>query len=185
VAPPITTRPACGGDLDTMLCHVQAGFDSYVEFAPPGWRPPRARDGRERMLLLLGEPSTFALLALLDDSPAGHVSFRAAREHAPTRVSPDPLADPVIPGLAHFWQLFVLPRYWGQGVAAQLHDAAVAEMRARGYAAARLFTPSLHARARRFYERHGWLAGGEHWNEHFQLSMVEYRLALDWARPPG
>ncbi len=84
----------------------------------------------------------------------------------------------MIPGLAHLWQLFVLPDWWGQGVAPILHDAAVAEMRRRDFEQARLFTPSLHARARRFYERHGWSAHGELWNEELQLMLTEYRLPL-------
>lgn len=30
---------------------------------------------------------------------------------------------PKIPGLAHLWQLFVLPEWWGRGVAPLLHHA--------------------------------------------------------------
>jgi GNAT superfamily N-acetyltransferase len=72
----------------------------------------------------------------------------------------------------------VLPDWWGSGVAPQLHDAAIEQMRAEGYSDARLFTPSLQTRARRFYERHGWLAQGDGWNAEFVLSMTEYRLSL-------
>jgi hypothetical protein len=59
-----------------------------------------------------------------------------------------------------------------------LHDAAIAEMRSLGYRRASLFTPSLHARARRFYERGGWSAADEEWNEFLDLRLVEYRLEL-------
>jgi GNAT superfamily N-acetyltransferase len=78
----------------------------------------------------------------------------------------------------------VLPAWWGRGVAPQLYASAVAEMRARRYRAARLFTPAAHARARRFYERRGWIAGGEEWNDHLRLTLVEYRLELE-AQAPG
>lgn len=44
---------------------------------------------------------------------------------------------------------------------------------------ARLFTPSLQVRARRFYERRGWLAQAETWSEEFALAMTEYQLPLD------
>lgn len=84
----------------------------------------------------------------------------------------------MIPGLAHLWQLFVLPEWWGRGVAPLLHDHAIAEMRRRRYSDARLFTPSLQARARRFYERRGWSRGAKAWNERFSLMMTEYRLSL-------
>ena len=51
-------------------------------------------------------------------------------------------------------------------------------MRAQGYSSARLFTPSLHARARRFYERRGWEVIDEQWNQWLDLLMAEYRLEL-------
>jgi len=56
--------------------------------------------------------------------------------------------------------LYVLPPAWGSGLADALHDAAVAELRAQGIAQARLWTLERNARARRFYERHGWSADG-------------------------
>ena len=63
--------------------------------------------------------------------------------------------DPV-PGTAHFWQLFVRQDLWGTGLAGDLHDRAVTEMRSRGYTRARLLTPTGQARARAFYKRRGW-----------------------------
>jgi GNAT superfamily N-acetyltransferase len=84
----------------------------------------------------------------------------------------------LIPGMAHLAQLFVLPDWWGTGVAAMLHDAAVDEMRARAYARARLFTPALHARARRFYERRGWSLTDEQWGEDLDMMIAEYGLVL-------
>lgn len=88
----------------------------------------------------------------------------------------------MVPGLAHLWQLFVLPEWWGRGVAALLHDAAIAEMRAQGYRVGRLVTPSPHVRARRFYERRGWSPVEEEWNDELALMVTEYRLVL---RPAG
>jgi GNAT superfamily N-acetyltransferase len=73
----------------------------------------------------------------------------------------------------------VLPPWWGQGVAALLHEAAIAEIRRRDYEAVRLYTPALHARARRFYERRGWRVTDEEWNDLLTLMLTEYRLALD------
>jgi GNAT superfamily N-acetyltransferase len=56
--------------------------------------------------------------------------------------------------------LYVLPSAWGTGRADELHDAAVAELRRRGIERARLWVLEENERARRFYERHGWLADG-------------------------
>ena len=59
-----------------------------------------------------------------------------------------------------------------------LHDAAIDKMRAQRFARARLYTPALHARARRFYERRGWSLRTEQWDEDLGMMIVEYRLPL-------
>jgi GNAT superfamily N-acetyltransferase len=144
----IVTRPAGLPDVDALLHHVAVGFDSYVEFAPAGWRPPiDIRTRREWEAEVLADPATWALVALVGEGPVGHVAFIPARK----RSAEDPRATwqtrPVIAGLAHLWQLFVLPDWWGRGVAQLLHDAAIAEMRAQGYESARL-SRRLSTRAR-------------------------------------
>jgi GNAT superfamily N-acetyltransferase len=176
--PEIATRRATIGDVHALLASVQAGFDSYVAFAPLGWRPPNMLADRERTVAILADPRTWALLALIDGAPVGHVGFVPARTRSPAAPRRLPVSQPTIPGLAHLWQLFVLPEWWGRGVAPLLHDAAIAEMRERGYDRARLFTPSLHARARRFYERREWRATGEEWNRELVLMLTEYQRAL-------
>ena len=53
--------------------------------------------------------------------------------------------------------LFVAEPMWGTGLAQELHDGAVTAM---GVRTPRLYTPTVHARARRFYERRGWQRHG-------------------------
>jgi GNAT superfamily N-acetyltransferase len=89
------------------------------------------------------------------DEPAGQVGL---------------LADPA-PATVYLWQLFVRPLYWGTGLADRLHAAFLAEARARGYQRGRLRTPAGHARARRFYERNGWVTDG--------VASYEERIGLD------
>jgi GNAT superfamily N-acetyltransferase len=158
----ISTRRATVADVDELLLDVQLGFDSYVGFAPLGWEPPDMFAGRDRTAELIQDPATWMLVALDGDTCAGHVAF-----------------SPVHAGLVHLWQLFVRPAWWGAGVGPGLHDAALAEMRARGFARGRLLTPSLHARARRFYERRGWSVTGEQWSEDLGLMLTEYGRPLD------
>ena len=165
----ITTRPATVQDVEILLADVQAGFDSYVDFAPRGWTPPDMFADRGRSIDRLASPETWALIAFADGRPAGHIAFFQARHR---------IERTIIPGLAHLWQLFVLPSSWGKGVAPILHEAAIAEMRARRFTCARLYTPSLHVRARRFYERRGWQLTGEEWNDFLALMLVEYRRLL-------
>ena len=171
----LSTRRATIADLDALVADVQAGFDSYVDFAPLGWAAPELDSDGGAMAAILAHGDTWAQLALAEGTPVGHIAFTPARRQEEA----EPWASrPVIPGLAHLWQLFVLPAWWGRGVAPVLHEAAIAEIRARGYPAARLYTPSLHARARRFYERRGWRVAGEEWNELLGLMLSEYRLEL-------
>jgi GNAT superfamily N-acetyltransferase len=177
--PSFTTRRGTVADVDVLAAIVQAGFDSYREFAPAEWRPPDVAADRDRRIEVLADPATWALLAFSQRVPVGHVAFIPARMPATDGSRADWRAWTAIPGLAHLWQLFVLPDWWGCGVAPLLHDAAITQMRAEGYSEGRLFTPSLQTRARRFYERSGWLAQEETWNEAFALAMTEYRLSLD------
>jgi GNAT superfamily N-acetyltransferase len=174
----IVTRRAGIDDLDTLLTNAAVGLASYSAFAPPGWCPPKRDDDRARRAELLADPATWALLALVDGAPVGHVAFMPARERTADEPPVAWQARPVIPGLAHFSQLFVLPEWWGRGIAPVLHDAAIAEMREQAYESARLFTPTDHARARRFYERRGWRACDERFNDELALRLTEYRLML-------
>jgi GNAT superfamily N-acetyltransferase len=146
------------------------GFEGYREIAPPGWEPLRPQDDLDGLRVSLSSPDTFCLFAETPDGQsAGHVAF------LPAAVSHRPEPDPQ---LAHLWQLFVRPPFWGRGIALALHDAALAEATARGYARMRLNTPLDQARARRFYEREGWQLAGEIDDHGFGLRMVEYRRAL-------
>jgi GNAT superfamily N-acetyltransferase len=174
----IDTRRATLDDLDALLGDVQAGFDSYVEFTPIGWQPPDIAPDRDRTAELLADPATWALIALVEQCPVGHIAFFPARERPAGEPRGTWRTRAVIPGLAHLWQLFVLPDWWGRGVASLLHDAAIGEMRMQGYGHARLLTPSLHARARRFYERRGWSTAADEFNDELTLMITEYRLAL-------
>jgi len=158
-------------DAETLAETVRLGFDSFRGWAGPSFDPPpdtleaaRIREGLER-------PSTWALLALAGEQPAGHVAITQARER--TEPKPD------IPGLAHFWMLFVRPPWWGSGLAARLNDLAVQEAGRRGYEALRLHTPAGNARARAFYEREGWRPVAEPIHEPLLgLDLVEYRRDL-------
>jgi GNAT superfamily N-acetyltransferase len=180
---PISTRRAGLADLDAVMANIAVGLSSYVAFLPAGWKPPDVAGDRDQRAELLADPASWAMLALVRDAPVGHVMFTPARRRSPGEPGSDWRARSLIPGVAHLSQLFVLPDWWGRGVAPVLHDAATGEMRARGFLSARLFTPTLHARARRFYERRGWAATGEGFNDDLDLDLTEYRLALGTA--PG
>jgi GNAT superfamily N-acetyltransferase len=55
--------------------------------------------------------------------------------------------------------LYVLPEWWGSGVARELHDAALAEL--HDCPEIKLWTLEDNHRGRRFYEKSGWRLNGE------------------------
>ena len=178
----ITTKRAVAADIDAIAAIVEAGFQSYGDFLPADWAPPSMSVERERILETLTAPGTWARLACAGSRVVGHVGFVPGHER---RAGDAPKPTPKVPGLAHLWHLFVDPGWWGAGVAALLHELALAEMREQGYAQARLFTPALHTRARRFYERRGWATVDRQFNDGLGLEMVEYRLELRPERSPA
>jgi GNAT superfamily N-acetyltransferase len=168
---PWSLRPADRGDASQIATVMSEGFDGYRSFAPPGWEPPDAHAELERLRGFLGNHEVWCLIAEEDGEPAGHVSLMPAELH------PHPSDDD---RMAHFWQLFVRPRWWGTGLAAELHAEAVREASSRGFTSMRLFTPAAQARARRFYEREGWTAAAEPIDDlDFGMPLVEYRRAIN------
>jgi GNAT superfamily N-acetyltransferase len=74
--------------------------------------------------------------------------------------------------------LYVVPGAWGTGIAAQLMRAALSAMRERGAQEAFLWVVEENGRARRFYEREGWIADGELRDSSMGAREVRYGLEL-------
>jgi GNAT superfamily N-acetyltransferase len=148
-----TPRPE---QAHSLVLAVAIAFEGYRAFAPEGWQPPDelTPENVERVARELADPRTFALMAVHEGDPVGHVLWVAQEDHL------------------HLRHLFVLEPWWGSEVARMLHGAAVDAM---GGLPARLWTPALQARARRFYEREGWTLHEERFSEPFGLDLAEYR----------
>jgi GNAT superfamily N-acetyltransferase len=176
VLPPgVTIRPATAADAPAVLDLLAQGFETYRTFAPEGWEPPVPDDGSALALARhLARPDVWYVVAEDDRGHAGQCGTAPGHERRN-------MQGPGIPGLAHFWQLFVREDHWGSGLADELHARSVDAMRERGYQRARLLTPAGQARSRRFYEKRGWqhapisVADPADLNG---LEVVEYRLEL-------
>ena len=57
--------------------------------------------------------------------------------------------------------LYVLPEWWTRGVGRSLHDEVLERLRADGCERCHLWALEHNDRARRFYERLGWVENGE------------------------
>lgn len=162
--PELVFRPATLADAPALADVVREGFESYREWAQPGWDPPAPPLHLSGIRDRLPEAGCVCLLAEAAPETAGVVAYAPAREE---------------PGVAHIWMLFLRRARWGSGLAADLLTRAVAAASHEGYAAMRLHTPAEHARARAFYEREGWRAADPPFYEPMLgLELVTYRLRL-------
>jgi GNAT superfamily N-acetyltransferase len=170
--PVLSFRRARLDDAAALTQVSQAGYATYVEWAPPGWQPPDLAVVTERELTdRLAQPETWGLVAVSGQTPVGYVVLTPARS----------LEEPrrAVPGLAQLWHLFVVPEWWGRGVATELLASAMAEARRRGCREAFLRTPRDNARSRAFYAREGWHeSGATLYAEQLELDLVEYRRML-------
>ena len=166
----VTVRRALASDVPAVMDLLMASFAGYSEFAPPGWQPPAPADEDPEMMATSFErPETWFVVAKDAAGHAGQCGFVQAYTESRFRGEP-------IEGLVHFWQLFIRPDLWGTGLADHLHGLALDEIRARGFARARLWTPEGQGRARRFYERRGWVLGSERQEADgpFGIPLVQY-----------
>jgi GNAT superfamily N-acetyltransferase len=79
---------------------------------------------------------------------------------------------------AELRDLYVVPEAWGRGVAKELMEATLADIRADDFAEALLWVGEENARARRFYEREGWTQSKQTRASVLGPSEVQYRLDL-------
>ena len=78
------------------------------------------------------------------------------------------------------YAIYVLPEAWGSAAGTGLMQAAVEAMRARGAPDAILWVLEDNPRARRFYEREGWVEDGSAESEYLGLTVAvaRYRIRL-------
>jgi len=96
-------------------------------------------------------PETVIRIAVRDDAPVGIVSFE------PSLVRGD---DGAHARTAYLRLIATDPSLWGRGLAGELLDWAVTEMAAAGFERVYLWCGESNTRARRFYERGGWVLDG-------------------------
>jgi GNAT superfamily N-acetyltransferase len=166
----LSLRTATAADAEDIARLAIEGMEDYPSFAPEEWTPPSLQAEVEHLRALLGDPQVWCLLAKGADGIVGQITV------LPAARAVHPVEDP---GLAHLRGLFVDKDLWGTGLARDLHAAAVQAARGRGFTQMRLFTPARHGRARRFYEREGWVTVGDEFHEPvLGLALVEYRYAV-------
>jgi diaminopimelate decarboxylase len=166
----IRLRRATVADAAALAEGVIAGVEDYPSFAPEGWAAPPVAAEVEHARELLADADVHCLVAESEGEIVGQITV------LPARRAPRPVATPT---LGHVSNLFVHRDFWGSGLARDLHRAALDAARECGFTELRLFVAAGQGRARRFYEREGWLAAGEPFDDPVPgLTMVEYRRSL-------
>jgi GNAT superfamily N-acetyltransferase len=170
----IRLRRATIADAESLVGGFIEGVADYPSFAPPGWTAPSFDAELKHLRGALADPEVCCLIAESEGALVGQITI------LPAARAPHPVADP---SLAHISNLFVRRDHWGAGLATDLHRAALEVATARGVRELRLFVAAGQARARRFYEREGWLPEGDPFDDPVPgLTMIEYRYRLGNAR---
>jgi putative acetyltransferase len=144
----------------TLLAEIQesASVAAFPHVFPPE-RFPFPQDAvHERWADALEDPAAYVFVAERAEEPVGVALVR-----------PEWLEG-----------LYVLPHWWGTGVAAELHDHALAIARDLGSAQIHLWVLEENARARRFYERRGWQENGRTRVVPFPPNPLDVGYTLDF-----
>ena len=137
---------------------------AYREYFPDS-PPPTVAGLRAIWAERLADQTAVALAACRGGRPAGSVMARA---------------DPDFPG-GQLVGLHVLPPEWGKGIGSDLHDAALAVLSEAGYHDAGLWVIAENNRARRMYERRGWVRCPGVEQQAYGVIEVRYRRELPAA----
>lgn len=92
-----------------------------------------------------------------------------------------PSRDPELPELGEVRAIYLLPEYWDRGLGRFLMTAALDALTSAAFPEAVLWVLEANDRARRFFEKGGWVADGTVKQDEgfgFPIREVRYRRAL-------
>lgn len=167
-------RPAVKADAAGIaVVHVRSWQGAYRGVVPDAYLDALSVERRTEVWSeILGQvhvPSTGAFVLEEGDDVVGfaHIS--------PTRDDDMPTSTGELTGI------YLLPSVWGRGGGRLLIHAGQDSLKAAGFTTATLWVLDGNTRARRFYERQGWIADGTTKLDHregFTLVEVRYVTTL-------
>ncbi len=174
-------RRAVVEDADAVgAVHVAAARAAYRGVMPDDYlnsQDPELRSDRWREALSAGGGGGLAVL------PEGRGILLVAEDGMGTIVGIAAVGrDRADPTCGELQMINVAPNGWGKGVATPLLRSAERELLEKGFQEAILWVLESNVRARRFYEREGWLADGmmkEEERPGFTLRQLRYHRRLD------
>jgi 2-amino-4-hydroxy-6-hydroxymethyldihydropteridine diphosphokinase len=161
---PIEIRPALPDDAEAAArAHTASAEAAYRDVMPPEPDGLTRRIGNWRRSL--ANPEIEGYIAVDDGRVVGVLNIGQFRDQ---------------PGLGAVRLLYVRPEWWGSGAGQMLMDHAHREL-AKAFDEATLTVLTANARARRFYERNGWVEGETLMEPHFgdrMTRVTRYRRRL-------
>jgi GNAT superfamily N-acetyltransferase len=155
----VQLRAGSGTDAEACLAvQRRSTIKGYAQIFPQDQYPFPDDVVRAEWVARLASPAQ-VVLAVVDGEVVGTVSARPPRLEA----------------------LFVVPEHWGGAVASRLHDEALWLITAAGCESAQLDVMVDNARARRFYERRGWVLDGRR----MELPFPPYPMLVGYRRDLG
>ncbi|MGB2874164.1 MAG: GNAT family N-acetyltransferase [Gaiellaceae bacterium] len=128
-------------DEAELLAGIQrdASVAALAHIYPPERYPFPMDEIRRRWAQAVSDPEVTVVVAETDRQPAGIAGYRSV------------------------WLdgLYVLPGLWGRGIAGELHDHVLDQLRGLGSERCHLWVLEDNHRARHFYERRGWHENGD------------------------
>jgi RimJ/RimL family protein N-acetyltransferase len=181
-ATPATIRLAVPDDAPGIgRVHVESWRATYPGIVP---QPILDRMSVERRAAFWREAITRSLDASTDGGERVWVAVGARGEVAGFASIGSARDDDLPPGAGELFAIYLAPERWSTGLGRRLHDAAVDDLAVR-HDLLVLWVLTANARARRFYERAGWVADGRARILDFDGTPIEemrYRLpAVAWV----
>jgi RimJ/RimL family protein N-acetyltransferase len=133
--------------------HIRTWQAAYAHALPPAYLAsfdPSEWAQRRRAQLASQTPPSECFVAEVEDAIVGHATVGPFRNLDGT---PDG-------GVGEILAIYVVPEQWSAGVGAALMRAALDHLVGHGLSEVRLWVIADNPRARRFYERFGYIADG-------------------------
>ena len=144
-APPVQIMTAIDADIpDLAAVQLRSALTGFAHIFPKSIPKPTQNDLENEWSGLVADPQRTVLAATMDNDIVGAIVFGPDKE-------PQWGTDCVL------LKLYVAPSHFGQGIGSVLHDRAVDSFRAENRVQARLWVLQHNTRARRMYERRGWV----------------------------
>lgn len=160
-----TVRRATVADARAIAeVHVATWRATYVGVLPQEVLDALDVDARERMWTAFAEHESLAVFVAENTGRiVGFVNVGACRD---------------LDGVGELYAIYVAPEMWGTGAGLALMDAGVGWLKER-YSEAVLWVAEENPRARRFYERYGWIVDEARTDlvEGVAVPEVRYRLS--------